>query len=253
MWGHTGSLKQEWAPGEPVKDSGLAGPQVYPQVYAVPSLLRNASDLVHPRRSYCRAAKRGSVLSTSEFPLCTHLDPPLRSLGPHSPTERCDLGLRRPSRWEVPWSACRPLAPLWPERRGPRRLGPSSSLSAPAVSDATSPKAHRPRLLLLGDQRLPLPCVPLISRPLKGGAPCGPALGPPSCRNLPGTPVVMPSVSLGTPGLPVPRPSPACHRAFPFTEHLRGPFDPMPHPRAEQHHHHLILQLRKLRHRGKAS
>lgn len=42
------------------------------------------------------------------------------------------------------------LAPLWPERRGPRRLGPSSSLSAPAVSDATSPKAHRPRLLLLG-------------------------------------------------------------------------------------------------------
>lgn len=76
---------------------------------------------------------------------------------------------------------------------------------------------------------------------------------PPSCRNLPGTPVVMPSVSLGTPGLPVPRPSPACHRAFPFTEHLRGPFDPMPRPRAEQHRHHLILQLRKLRHRGKAS
>lgn len=179
MRGPTGSRKQKGAPGEPVKDSGLAGPQVYPQVYAVPSLLRNASDLVHPRRSYCRAAKRGSVLSTSEFPLCTHLDPPLRSLGPHSPTERCDLGLRRLSRWEVPWSACSPLAPLWPERRGPRTLGPSSSLSAPAVSDATSPKAHRPRLLLLGDQRLPLPCVPLISRPLKGGAPCGPALGPP--------------------------------------------------------------------------
>lgn len=64
---------------------------MYPQVYAVPSLLRNASDLVHPRRSYCRPRNKDPF------------SPPLNFLSAPTSTLPCEASVLTRPRSAVTW------------------------------------------------------------------------------------------------------------------------------------------------------
>lgn len=195
------------------KDSGLAGPQVYPQVYAVLPLLKNASDLVHPQPRTARTARSQKECLFS---------PPLNFLSPFhpepAPVKPRPLLAHRSAATGVgddfTLESAMVRAPslvLWPERRVPRRLSPFSSRTMPAVADLPSPRARRPAAAPPPGRAPRFSVRPsrfhdLLKSARRGAQP----LDPPHAGIPPGPPVAMPSISLGTPELPASMSGPTC-------------------------------------------
>lgn len=195
------------------KDSGLAGPQVYPQVYAVLPLLKNASDLVHPQPSYCPNSSLSEgvpVLSTSEFSLSIpSRTRPCEASALTRPPKRCYRGRRRlhagkchgqgavpcPLAGAAHTAEAQPLL-LADDARG---RGPPLSQGASAAA-APSP-GRAPRFSVR-----PSRFHDLLKSARRGAQP----LDPPHAGIPPGPPVAMPYISLGTPELPASMSGPTC-------------------------------------------